>query len=222
MFEDLVSGAIEAGAFIPEILSSPKTGFTASQKVSASDELDAKFRTAQWIKELGGSTEEEALEEIRQREMIEIHHEVGDAFAAFTSPEATEQSKKNAVATLKTPAVVRELVGMLTAYNWAFVEQAQEIRSYLVSELLSEVKDNKDAKIRLKSIELLGKVTEIGLFTENIKVEKKNMSDIELDEELKQRLAQYASFSRAPEVVDGEIIPQIPEIIVETELKDAE
>ena len=71
------------------------------------------------------------------------------------------------------------------------------------------VKDNKDAKIRLKSIELLGKVTEIGLFTEQIKIEKKNMSDIELDEELKQRLAQYASFSRPTEVVDGELVPQI-------------
>jgi len=202
MFEDLVSGTINAGKYIPEILASPKDGFTESHRISASDELDAKFRTSQWIKELGGSTEEEALQSIMQRE-------VGEAFTAMTSLEASENIKKNAVSNIKTPEVVRELVGMLTAYNWAFVEQAQEIRSYLVSELLSEVKDNKDAKIRLKSIELLGKVTEIGLFTEQIKIEKKNMSDIELDEELKQRLAQYASFSRPTEVVDGELVPQI-------------
>ena len=204
MFEDLVSGATEAGKFIPEILLSPKDGFTESHKIPASDELDAKFRSAQWIKELGGSTEEEALDSIMRRE-------VGEAFTAMTSLEASENIKKNAVSNIKTPEVVRELVGMLTAYNWAFVEQAQEIRSYLVSELLNEVQSSKDAKIRLKSIELLGKVTEIGLFTENIKVEKKNMTDGELDEELKQRLAKYASFSRPTEVVEGEIIPQIEE-----------
>jgi hypothetical protein len=78
---------------------------------------------------------------------------------------------------------------MLTAYNWKFVEQAQEIRGKAVAQLLEEI-EHPDARIRLKAIELLGKVTEIGLFTERVEVKKDQLADHELDERIREKLAQ--------------------------------
>jgi DNA-binding TFAR19-related protein (PDSD5 family) len=78
---------------------------------------------------------------------------------------------------------------MLTAYNWKFVEQAQEIRGKAVAQLLEEI-EHPDARIRLKAIEILGKVTEIGLFTERVEIKKAEMPDSELDDRIREKLAQ--------------------------------
>jgi hypothetical protein len=43
-------------------------------------------------------------------------------------------------------------------------------------------------RIRLKALEMLGKVTEVGLFTERIEIKKTELSDVELDERIKQKL----------------------------------
>jgi len=50
--------------------------------------------------------------------------------------------------------------------------------------------DHPDARIRLKAIELLGKVTEIGLFTERVSVKKEELDDQELDNRIREKLAQ--------------------------------
>ena len=73
---------------------------------------------------------------------------------------------------------------MLTAYDWAFVEQAKELRGYCIAQLLEETK-HPEAKIRLRAVELLGKVTEVALFTERVEVKKTTMSDHELEQEIK-------------------------------------
>jgi hypothetical protein len=65
---------------------------------------------------------------------------------------------------------------MLTAYDWAFVEQAKELRGYAVAQILEEVK-HPDARIRLKALQMLGTVTEVALFTERVEVKKETMSD---------------------------------------------
>jgi len=75
----------------------------------------------------------------------------------------------------------------LTAYDWQFVEQAQHIRGMAVAKILEET-DHPDARIRLKALELLGRVTEVGLFTDRIEVKKSDLSDVELDERIKQKL----------------------------------
>jgi hypothetical protein len=56
-----------------------------------------------------------------------------------------------------------------------------------VAKILEET-DHPDARIRLKALEMLGKVTEVGLFTERIEIKKTELSDVELDERIKQKL----------------------------------
>ena len=78
---------------------------------------------------------------------------------------------------------------MLTAYEWQFVEEAQRLRSMAVAKLVEET-EHPDARIRLKAIELLGKVTEVGLFTERVTVKKEELEDHELDERIREKLKQ--------------------------------
>jgi len=97
------------------------------------------------------------------------------------------------------------LVGMLTAYDWHFINQAQEIRGYAVAQLLEETK-HPTASVRLKALALLGKVTEVGLFTEKIEVKKTELSDVELETRIKEKLNKIAK------IVDITDVQEIQEI----------
>ena len=60
---------------------------------------------------------------------------------------------------------------MLTAYDWEFVQQAKELRGYTVAKLVEETQ-NPNPNVRLKALGLLGKVTEVGLFTDKVEIKK--------------------------------------------------
>jgi hypothetical protein len=53
--------------------------------------------------------------------------------------------------------------------------------------------------VRLKALGLLGKVTEVGLFTEKIEVKKAELSDIEIEQRIKDKLNK---FMQVVDVVD--------------------
>ena len=79
---------------------------------------------------------------------------------------------------------------MLAAYDWEFVQQAKEIRGYAVAQLIEETKST-NANIRLKALGLLGKVTEVGLFTDKVEVKKAELSDTEIDAKIKEKLSKF-------------------------------
>ena len=125
--------------------------------------LDAQVSTADWLEKLGAPTPDAAAQSAAQTA-------AQSAFAALVKNDDTP-AQRTALLALKTPSAVRHLTGMLTAYDWEFVEQAKEIRGYAVSQLLEETK-HPDARIRLRALELLGRVTEVALFTDRVEVKK--------------------------------------------------
>lgn len=126
------------------------------------------------------------------------------AFLSLTTDQTAEQQRK-ALANLKVPDAVKQVVGMLSAYDWAFVEQAKQMRGYTVAKILEETQ-HPDVRHRLKALELLGKVTEVALFTERHEVKKVGMSDEELDEELKKRLNRYVELQK----VEEKLVESVP------------
>jgi predicted ATP-grasp superfamily ATP-dependent carboligase len=126
-----------------------------------------------------GDDDEELITGAEKQQASEVFH-------ALTT--ASDQAKQ-AVTGLTTPPQIKALVGMLTAYEWQFVEEAQRLRSMAVAKLVEET-EHPDARIRLKAIELLGKVTEVGLFTERVTVKKEELEDHELDERIREKLKQ--------------------------------
>jgi hypothetical protein len=91
---------------------------------------------------------------------------------------------------------------MLTAYDWEFVEQAKELRGYAVAQILEETK-NPDSRIRLKALDMLGRVTEVALFTDRIEIKKTEMSDTELDQRIRDKLNKFMG---TVDVVEADII----------------
>jgi hypothetical protein len=161
----------------PEVLNVPLETFLPMKKANAEQILEAQINTSDWLTELGAKTEEEILTEMDHQRVTE----------AFKDSLVDQEKAKTSLTQIKTPVAVQRLVGMLTAYDWQFVEQARQLRGMAVAKILEET-DHPDARIRLKALELLGKVTEVGLFTERIEIKKSDLSDVELDERIKQKL----------------------------------
>ena len=109
------------------------------------------------------------------------------AFTALTNP-GFNPTAPATVLQMKSPQAVRHLVGMLSAYDWDFVNQAKELRGYVVAKLLEETK-SADARIRLKSLELVGKLTEVAAFTERSEVTIKHEDTSIIEDRLRARLA---------------------------------
>ena len=168
------------GEFHPEVVDAT-AAVLSFEKADPTTTIDAKVKTAEWLKNLELEDEE-----------IETKADVQAARKSFASL-VTGQSvatTQQALTSIKAPAAVQHLVGMLTAYDWAFVEQAKELRGYAVAKILEEVK-HPDAKVRLKALDMLGKVTEVALFTERIEVKKTEMSDVELENRIKDKLNRF-------------------------------
>ncbi len=182
----------------PEVLDAPKEAFTSEKKLSAVDLLQGQIETTEWLEELGARSDEEVLQTAQE-------NQARDAFKALV---ATPTEAKGAIQKLTVPPAVKKLVGMLTAYDWAFVEQAKEIRGMAVAKILEET-DHPDARIRLKALELLGRVTEIGLFTDRIEVKKTELSDSELDAKIKEKLLAIQNTIEAPK--DDENVTDVEE-----------
>lgn len=166
--------------FNPEV--SPPGNYTPLDEVGPDDLLAAKVATTSWLEEIGAPPDDE----------IEAEVEKAHARKAFGALSVNVDSleAKAAIAALKTPEAVRHLTGMLSAYDWEFIEQAKELRGYTVAKLVEET-TNTNANIRLKALALLGKVTEVGLFTEKIEVKNAPASDAELDARIKEKLGKF-------------------------------
>jgi hypothetical protein len=144
--------------------------------------LNAQHSTTDWLASLGAPTVDTA-------DQTAAASLAQSAFQALVKPD-TDANQRAKLLTLKTPAAVQHLTGMLTAYDWEFVHQAKELRGYAVSKILEEV-EHPDARIRLRALELLGRVTEVALFTDRVEVKKTEMKDTELDAKIKEKLARF-------------------------------
>jgi len=177
MLEHLLNETV----FTPDVLDTPVA--TLVSKASPEQMLDSQVETAKWLEELGAASDEDITDQIQE-------DSARQAFAVLTQDQ-DPRTKKAALTKVTTPEAVKHLVGMLTAYDWHFVEQAKEIRGYAVAQLVEETK-HPDAKIRLRALELLGKVTEVALFTDRVEVKKTDLSDSELDSRIKEKLERMA------------------------------
>lgn len=185
MFPDLM--ADDEGGYEPVKLTDPKEGFTPQKKLDASDELDARFETAEFLEAIGAKQEDEITKELA-REAAQ------KSFEDFVK-NVPDPAKRTNLANMKTPESVKRVVGMLSSYDWQFVEESQRIRGFIVTKLLEEAEDHPDAKVRLRALELLGKVTDVGLFSERVEIKKTDISDADLDAQIRAKLEKFVEKS---------------------------
>jgi len=183
--------------------------FVTIAAVDTAELLSAQIATAQWLEELGATPDDTVNTENQA-------HLARDAFKMIVSDQDTDEQKTKLLQ-LKTPAAVRHITGMLTAYDWEFVQMAKELRGYTVAKLFEETQ-SPNANIRLKALGLLGKVTEVGLFTDKIEIKKTDLTDEEIDKKLKDKLAKFMGVTDAEPIEDIEL----NESKDETERSDAQ
>ncbi len=175
---------------------------TPLDKATPDDIVAAQLNTADWLEKMGAPTTDQA-------QAAAATAAAQQAFSALTTQTPEEQRK--ALMQLKTPPAVRHLTGMLTAYDWEFVEQAKELRGYAVSQILEETK-HPDAKIRLKALDMLGRVTEVALFTDRVEVKKADLSDAELEAKIKDKINRFMQVTDVIDVVESQdVVDEAPQ-----------
>ena len=186
MFDHLIE-------FEPDVFNNSPQSVLDTDKVTPAQALDAKINTKDWLKELGAVD--------TQTLTTQLDKDAARSTFANLLTNAPEQITHTAIAQIKTPEAVQHIVGMLTAYDWEFIHQAQQLRGYAVAKLVEET-TNPSASIRLKALGLLGKVTEVGLFTDKIEIKKEALTDNELDQRIKDKLSKFMGVVDIQEVQD--------------------
>ena len=103
---------------------------------------------------------------------------------------------------LSSPGMVVYLQSLLSEYDQVVVKSAQQLRTYVTNKLLSETA-NPDPRIRMKSLELLGKISDVGLFTDKTEITMRHRPTEELEQMLRERLTKVLE----AEVVDNSAKP---------------
>jgi hypothetical protein len=109
------------------------------------------------------------------------------ATAYADDAQKTSKQVSNANAATFRPASMILTSKILTEFSHKIVVESVHIRNLVTNKLLLET-ESPDARIRLKSLELLGKITDVGLFTDKSEITVTHQSTTDLRDRLKQKL----------------------------------
>lgn len=130
--------------------------------------------------------------------------EVEASRKAFTALTGTDKEAAPPDVTSYPTQALRHLDSLLSEYDHELVNSAVRIREYVKNKLIEET-DNADGKIRIRALELLGKMKDVGLFTDRVEVTYKTKSDEELVAEINRKLEKF--MGPAQLVTDAEEVP---------------
>ena len=113
-------------------------------------------------------------------------------------------------ADLSSPGMVVYLQSLLAEYDKVVIKSSQQIRTYVTNKLIME-SSNADPRIRLKSLEMLGKISDVGLFTDKTEITMRHRPTEELEQMLRERLTKVLE----AEVVDNSAKPNKAQIQID-------
>lgn len=109
---------------------------------------------------------------------------------------------------LSSPGTIVQIKAILSEYDKAVVESAAQIRTFVTNKLLLE-SDSPDPRIRIKALELLGKISDVGLFTEKTEITMRHRPTEELEQMLRERLTRTLDAEEAPVQPYAQQIPDV-------------
>lgn len=133
---------------------------------SLKERVDAAFRS---------------LAEVTEDTVLVTDKDITTARAIFTG------SKDATPTVLSSPGTIVHLQAILDEYDKAVVQSAAQLRTYVTNKLIED-SANPDPRIRLKCYELLGKISDVGLFTDKTEVSLRHRPTEELEQLLRERL----------------------------------
>jgi len=130
----------------------------------------------------------------------EIAGALTSAYAA--NPQATSQKANNVNTSALMPASLQNIRTYLDEYGRAVVNHAVEIRHAVTNRLIEE-SINPDPRIRIRALELLGKISDVGLFTDRTEITITHQTTDELRLKLRAKLQRLIA---QPEIQDAEVV----------------
>ncbi len=161
--------------------------------MSLHTKVDALFKTAEFLQAFGAPDEPSEEDKVRARSAFHDSISTAEATNVVTA-------QTNAVTTT---ASVMHLKSILSEYDQVVVNSAVQIRTYVTNKLIEET-THPDPKIRIRALELLGKVGDVGLFIERSEITVKHKTTLELEASIKGRISKLLELrSKSEQVVDG-------------------
>jgi hypothetical protein len=102
------------------------------------------------------------------------------------------------------PEAVIRTAEIIRKFDHVVVKEARQLRSLVVNKLILET-ENPSASIRIRALELIGKMTEVGVFTERKEITVTNRNAEEVKDKLKEKLNQMRTLVKNEEGVYEDI-----------------
>ena len=163
---------------------------------------------------------EHGLDVLPNKEDEAIAAGLVNSYAA--DPDKTSRTANaNRVSTL-TPASLILTDKILTEFGRSVVDSSMQIRHLVTNKLLLET-ENPDSRTRIKALELLGKISDVGLFSEKSEITITHQSTDDLKSKLRRKLEKLVPQEEEAEdavLLDGEEVDLEEELGIEPEPYD--
>jgi len=157
---------------------------------------------------------------------VEPNKDDKDTAAKLAAAYAEDPEKTSKKATTKkistlTPASIILTNNILQEFGHSVAENATQLRHLVTNKLLLE-SENDDPPIRIRALELLGKISDVGLFAEKTEVTVTHQSTDDLRNKLRsklEKLIEPIEYAEDAVILDGEAI-DLEEILGPEEYDD--
>lgn len=116
----------------------------------------------------------------------EVAQKLVNAYAA--DPEGVSKQVTTKRASQLRPAVLVQTRQILDEWAQKVVDNAIEVRYLVINKLITE-SENPDPRVRIRALELLGKISDVGLFSEKHEVTITHQTTDDLKSKLREKLA---------------------------------
>ena len=184
------------------IVVDPELGVPLEKSVHPVDLKDRMESVANTAKELG----EHGLDLEPTKEDKDVAAKLVTSYA--DNPEGTSKKASTKKLATLTPASLLLTNSILKEFGQSVVESSMQIRHLVTNKLLLET-DNPDPRVRIRALELLGKISDVGLFAEKSEVTITHQSTDDLREKLRSKLSKLVNPEEGVEnavVIDGEAL----------------
>lgn len=175
----------------------PEIGVPYSDEIPYMDlraRAEAACNTASMMEEHGLEVEPTSEDE-------EIAAKIVLAYADDPSKTSKKVSTKRASSL--PPAALIMTHNILTQFGHSVVESAVQVRHLVTNKLIEET-ENPDPRVRIRALELLGKISDVGLFTDKTEVTITHRTTDELRESLRSKLSKLVNPDE--DIVEAEFV----------------
>jgi len=171
--------------------------------VSDTPFLDLKAR-AEYACNTAAKLQEHGLKLDPSKEDKDVAAKLSLAYAK--DPEKISKKVTAKKAATLTPASLLMTNSILQEFGQSVADSAVQIRHMVTNKLVLET-DNPDPRVRIRALELLGKISDVGLFAEKSEVTITHQSTKDLKDKLRSKLAKLVNPEEEDAIIiDGEVM----------------